>query len=103
MGEKNMKRSDHLEPDGNLEADTETGVKYRGEQGSKQGPLKRGDYIQPSSAKLDGETETSRLTLRLVLNTEENRETSRDLSREETTFSRPLLDLTERQKLRISI
>merc|ERR1711879_842186 len=59
MGEKNMKRADQLEPDGNLEADTETGVKYRGEQGGKQGPLKRGDYIQPSSARLDGETETS--------------------------------------------
>ena len=56
--EKFRRKLDHLSPDGDLEKDTETGIKYRGQAGERSKNAKKGDNLNPLDGNLDGNTET---------------------------------------------
>ena len=57
--EKFRKQRDHLGQDGDLEKDTETGTKYKGETGERSKKNNKGDTLNPLDGNIEGDTETS--------------------------------------------
>ena len=56
---KNLRPGTTVKQSGDLDKDTETGVKYRGEAGERARKAQKGDTLNPLEGRLDGETETN--------------------------------------------